>query len=1303
MSKRIKILLIAICLSGCFLIFAVLGVLVYLHSDHAGNQIQARINARIPGKIMFKDYTLSLAKGRVELGNILMEDPQGRIVAGLDQLVFQVIWKELLNGDIAIGQILIKNPQVKLIVDPDGSLSLLRAFAPQKTEEYPAIPEKPDQPGSGLPFNLVIHDFLLENGAFIYENESQGSKANLDNIRLSFSGDLGEENWLMDLSTGKGAIEGPGVLSKFEMLKFSASVAGEEISNLKLEVNTPSSNISLAGSVRHFLSEPELELIMNLGIDLPELREMFFLEPEYTGNIAVHILAKGPVKNPEISLNLIHSGGKLGDLNIKESNIQAKLEDRIVRLAPMEVKFATGNIHVDAKSDLREVFPEGFLVEPESFDSLSYDVNMTVNNVNLKDALGENFEGKGQIDGSIIAKGKGISAENAIADLQVNLAGIEVTTGPISPIDIDIISRAGLNQGEAVLDELEVRVGPTQLSATGRFDIKSNRIESHLKFDSKNLTDTLAPLGVKGAQGAVNLEAKASGTLENPVADIQLTGVNLASDEVRIGNINISAKLSEGNLLIQKSALENQMSRMEVSGSIGIFDQHGLKPLDDQTIDLTINADPVFLENFIDQAEAKIFLNAQVKGTMKKPSGNYELKAENINFSGQNIEAVLMKGNLADEKINFSPFQILLASDQSIDGSGWISTDKKFQFQLFSEGIFLNQINKIREQNVAEGMIVLDITGEGNLDDPRINGALAIKNLTVNKKKLGDVQVDLQIEKFLMNAAGSLNFDFSATYHLNKKDFTLDIQFDDTDLSPYFNLADLKDFSGKITGKMQASGNTSDIKQTGGAGKFSLLNLMMKEQELIHAENFEIVFKNNQILIPGLKVRLLEAGNLNLEVNADLDGPLQVKTDGTIPLQGLQMVTSNLPDITGEVNISFNVGGTTAKPDIQGEILLNRIGFTIPELFQKIHDVSGRIVITPEALNFDKIQGNLDTGRLQLSGQVDLKHLTPERIQLDIAARDLPIKIPDTLNVVLQSNLRLSGTPEKAFLEGELLVLEGVYYKDINVSLVEGITQRKRQISPQKPVSTHPMLKNLNLDVSVRRRNPFWVDNNLAYLDVNPDMRITGTADQPLIQGRTTIESGTIQYQRKTFTVQKGVIDFINPYELEPTMDIESTVKVRKWLITMTLYGTPDNMVLTFASDPPEEDGDIISLLVLGKTTRELISSEGGTSQSAEQMAAELIAGTFGEDIKKIAGLDILEVDTERDDDLNEESEGVMVTVGKKLSDRLTVKYALDSRTGEMIQRAISEYQLLENIILSAFQDSAGIFGGEIQYRLEFR
>jgi translocation and assembly module TamB len=38
-----------------------------------------------------------------------------------------------------------------------------------------------------------------------------------------------------------------------------------------------------------------------------------------------------------------------------------------------------------------------------------------------------------------------------------------------------------------------------------------------------------------------------------------------------------------------------------------------------------------------------------------------------------------------------------------------------------------------------------------------------------------------------------------------------------------------------------------------------------------------------------------------------------------------------------------------------------------------------------------------------------------------------------------------------------------------------------------------------------------------------------------------------------------------------------------------------------------------------------------------------------------------------------------------------------------MIQRAIAEYKLLQDLRTSGFQDTEGVFGGEIQYRIEFR
>jgi len=51
----------------------------------------------------------------------------------------------------------------------------------------------------------------------------------------------------------------------------------------------------------------------------------------------------------------------------------------------------------------------------------------------------------------------------------------------------------------------------------------------------------------------------------------------------------------------------------------------------------------------------------------------------------------------------------------------------------------------------------------------------------------------------------------------------------------------------------------------------------------------------------------------------------------------------------------------------------------------------------------------------------------------------------------------------------------------------------------------------------------------------------------------------------------------------------------------------------------------------------------------------------------------------------------------------MTLKLGTESRNGELVQRAIAEYRVLENLLVSGFQDTSGSFGGSVKYRLEFR
>jgi translocation and assembly module TamB len=67
---------------------------------------------------------------------------------------------------------------------------------------------------------------------------------------------------------------------------------------------------------------------------------------------------------------------------------------------------------------------------------------------------------------------------------------------------------------------------------------------------------------------------------------------------------------------------------------------------------------------------------------------------------------------------------------------------------------------------------------------------------------------------------------------------------------------------------------------------------------------------------------------------------------------------------------------------------------------------------------------------------------------------------------------------------------------------------------------------------------------------------------------------------------------------------------------------------ITLTSQPAETDADILSLILFGRTARELTAGEGGAQRTTGQIMAEMIADTLGDDIKKTTGVDILQVET---------------------------------------------------------------------------
>ncbi len=670
----------------------------------------------------------------------------------------------------------------------------------------------------------------------------------------------------------------------------------------------------------------------------------------------------------------------------------------------------------------------------------------------------------------------------------------------------------------------------------------------------------------------------------------------------------------------------------------------------------------------------------------------------------QRFDKISLTSRLKKNRLYLDTFAIALSSDQSIRANGWIAVDGKYDLQLNSDKISLKHIKALQNNSELAGNLLISASGKGDLKNPRATGQIKISDIRLDQKPVKEITAQIDISDQLARLNIQRDFLVKGNYHLKKRNFSADIQFDKTRLSPYFTqFANRKELDGKISGTITAEGNVENLKNMKADFDITHLAIFTKDCELIRTEGFSAKLSGGKIFVDKGDFRLLEDGFVTLSGNVDVNGSLDMKIDGDIPVKCASILHENIALADGRILLTANFTGNTDDPKINGHIDIKNIRGPVPYLEDSLKNLNGKIQISSQSIKIDSLSGNAGEGEFSLTGEMELKDFFPESVDFNFTARRIVFYVPDTLNLMANVSLQWKGTRKDSLLSGEAVIVEGVYYKpvDLNLMLLESAIGKKRESVPKKTDVEIPFIKNMRMDIQIKRRNPFRVDNNLAEMNLSPDLRIHGTINSLVVSGRASVDSGTVTYQKNVFQIEKGVINFNNPYRIEPEVDIKAVTEIRKkWEITLNVSGPPDSLNFQLQSVPRESHADILSLLVLRKTTSE-IRSGSGDKLTTKQILASLVADTFGDDIKKETGLDILEVET--DSQNTETQNGIKVTIGKELTQRMKVKYAMETGDGKMVQKAIAEYQLLENVLISGFQEIGGKFGGELQYRLEFR
>ncbi|MCG6912130.1 MAG: translocation/assembly module TamB domain-containing protein [Deltaproteobacteria bacterium] len=889
---------------------------------------------------------------------------------------------------------------------------------------------------------------------------------------------------------------------------------------------------------------------------------------------------------------------------------------------------------------------------------------------------------------------KGTAVGKGLSIMGADLGNVRLKAGLTEAGRLEIASLVMKNRGSALKAE-----GHVQLFESPYRLHHEMPVEGHIVFSGLEWSDVMPGNGIMGSARG---ELFVSGSLKNPAARADVSVESVAYGNVRLGNLAGKMRWHDGSLVLDRVHLKNGRTSVTARGELNLLQRGTWNAVETPDFRLILSDGRVYLQDFDEKVSGELLLEADIGGRLTEPAGDIHVSGRDIDLGLQRITSLEMKVRSGNRQIVVEPFTLNLPEGGRIAGSGKIGYDQSYQFELSARDLPAGSIDRLRDLEEVSGKLNLRFSGKGRLGMPEMNGSAEWSELSVRGEKIDDVFMQFSVKDSLVSLKGRQSFELDAGYDLSSKDFSIDLVMGNTRLAPWFAIAARPAFGGSVSGSIRAEGNLDDVANTRAEVDIERLALTFHGEHFAGSEGIRGTLSKRVFDIPEFRVSLPDQGHLAVEGKGSLAGDIALKANGNIPLKAANLLASDLPVIDGSMFLATSVGGSFQHPEFSGEIRIEQAGMEIPDLRQTLHSVEGRMVLAKNNDIAGSIGGMLDDGRFEISMRVEMDGFVPKRIDARGTATAIPIQLPDTMDLLISADLSMAGVPEDLLLKGDVVMLEGTYYKDFNLNFLESVQEKSREETPRPVQPVHPLLRPLRFDIHFKHRQPLVVSNNIAELEISPDLVLTGTADNPVVTGAATVDTGSVTYHNRSFVVQRGSVDFINPYKTEAEIDIKGQVEIREWVITISLTGPPDRLAVELSSSPPEEDADIISLLVFKKTTYELNEGGPGVNQSPTVLLAQLLASSFGRDIKDSTGIDILEVEAESAED-KDSTDRIKVTVGKDLSERMSVKYSVESKDGGYVQRASTEYKLLENIVVSGFQDTKGVYGGEFIFRMEFR
>ncbi len=364
------------------------------------------------------------------------------------------------------------------------------------------------------------------------------------------------------------------------------------------------------------------------------------------------------------------------------------------------------------------------------------------------------------------------------------------------------------------------------------------------------------------------------------------------------------------------------------------------------------------------------------------------------------------------------------------------------------------------------------------------------------------------------------------------------------------------------------------------------------------------------------------------------DGALAVTASGAGRLEHLaELVPLGANSVAGAYRLDLRVGGTVAQPDIGGRLTLDQARYDNLETGTEIRDLSLDIAGDHRRVVVNRLTGTDGAqGRVTASGSGDLAG-GPLALRLHLA--DFVVSRMDLARGTASGDVAVGGTAAAPVVTGAITITKAEIrlperlppsVADLPVIQVDSrrgqaAVQAELAAAAARPASPPVVAK---LDVAVTLPGPVFVRGRGVDSEWRGRFTASGTSAAPQLVGGLTAIRGTVDVLGKTFTVQRGVIDFAGSLS-DPRLDIEAQVQTADITAQALIGGTVTTPTFKLTSQPQLPQDEVLARVLFGRGVGQITPAEG---LQLAQAAASLAGGGPGvlDRLRNLTGLDRLSV-----------------------------------------------------------------------------